>query len=140
MFTASLGDADIEGALRECLVEDLMPVARHRSRLCRDLVAFFFRFLTRLWPTRSIGRGVGILPWPAAGGHAPNLPRRDICRQTPPPADSLAASGSRLGPGFGHPPCRYVLHHRQRWSEVMAVDRADVGEAEFPRTVFRRRP
>ncbi len=127
-----LGDADIEGTMRERLLEDIdAGTGRHR-RCHRDDAIVLAGFLDEaLAEHLGVGRRVGL--------RLGLLPGRDIELD-----DAVVLVAGRFGrrvalallrhdmdqdrPVLG---VAHILEHRQEVVEVVTVDRADVVEAEF---------
>ena len=127
-----LGDADVEGSLRKRLAENVDAGARGHRRGDADDLVILLGFLDQAVAQHAgVGRRVGLRLGLLAGD--------DIELH-----DAVVFVGGALGVGIALALLRHdmdqrradlgiahVLEHGQQMIEVMAVDRADVIEAEF---------
>ena len=127
-----LGDAHVEGALRELPGEQVEPGAgRHRRGDRHDLVVLARRLDQALAEHLGVGRRVGLGCHLRAGDHVEpvdavvlvvgGLGRRIALAL---PGDDVHQDRPVLG-------VAHVLQHREQHVEIVAVDRADVVEAEL---------
>ena len=125
-------DADIEGPLREGLAEEIQarPVG-HGRRDCDDPLVVP-RFLDKAFGkhacvARRIGLGLGLLAGDDVElGNAVILVSRVLRRRV-----ALALAGDDVDQHRALMGVAHILQHGQQMVEIMAVDRADIVEAEL---------
>ncbi len=127
-----LGDADIEGAGRKRLAEQIEPGAGRHGGIDGDDLVVVPRFLDqRVGEHPRIGRGVGDGLLLRAGGdvealHAMIFVGGGLRRRI-----ALALLGDDMDQDRPGLHVAHIAQHREQMVEIMAVDRADIIEAEL---------
>ncbi len=127
-----LGDADVEGTLRERLAENIDAGAgRHRGGDGDDLVVLFGFLDEAVAEHLGVGGGVGLRLGLLAGSdveldHAVILVGSGLGGDV-----TFALFGDNMDQGRADFRIPHVLQDRQQMVEVMTVDRADIEEAEL---------